>query len=529
MTDAHLTVAHGVKRVWLLAVMLAIFSLGCSGADTKLAASGNDLAQFQSALPALPTDGPGARHAATLQAVIQNGDAAAVKSAGALVTAPNLRLPAGAGQLEWAYYSFNIGAGTLVDVLPSFQMETGTQVWVGLSNYTKNRWDISGPYATGAAVAATAGMDYTSAGGNFHCLIATYNINTALVQSVRLRYDDGVNRYHIAGTVLTDAALPIDGAFVTLTPGDVVAMCNASGAYSVGNLVPGAYDVTPSAAGYTFNPASLTVPLINADVDNADFVGTQGGVTYSINGKLTDGASAAIPASSVTVDPGGMSFSCDGQGVYHATGLAAGAYKVTPVAAGYTFIPAFTNIDIVAADVNNINFSGNKPVTYVDDARPFLMANCAGCHKADKSLLAGFTVESYDSSLTMLALIKSQVQGDHNGSYSAADKALIAAWVDAGGPLGATATHYTDVKAQLFSTNCMGCHSSTLTGGARNGAPTDVNWDTFAAATGWRTNNKQVSKRGNVRVQAGTMPPGGGLSAAQQQLMQKWIDSGWPN
>jgi hypothetical protein len=359
MSGTHSTANHGLKLVWLQVVILALAALGCTADPMQLASDGDAAAQIQSALPALPQDGAGARHAATLQAVVQTGDAAVELSPGAEVSMPNLRLPAAAGQLEWAYYSFNVATGTPIDVLPAFTLETGTQVWVGLSNYTKNRWDISGPYATSTAVAAATGMDYTSAGGNIYCLIATYNLNTALVQNVRLRYDDGVDRYHIAGMVLSDAALPIDGAIVTLQPGDVVAMCNASGAYSFGNLVAGAYDVTPSADGYNFNPTSLTVPLINADVDNADFVGTMGGATFSINGQVLDGASAAITASSVTVNPGGMSFNCDAEGYYHATGLVAGTYKITPVAAGYTFIPAFANIDVVAANVDNINFTGH--------------------------------------------------------------------------------------------------------------------------------------------------------------------------
>ena len=131
--------------------------------------------------------------------------------------------------------------------------------------------------------------------------------------------------------------------------------------------------------------------------------------------------------------------------------------------------------------------------------------------------------------MTQLALIKDHVQNNHNGTYSAPDKAMIAAWVDAGGPLGATATHYTDVKNQIFSSDCMGCHSSTLSGGGRNGAPVDVNLDTYAGASGYRTSGLSVAKRSNSAIQGGSMPPEGPESAALKALMQAWIDSGWPN
>jgi cytochrome c5 len=111
-------------------------------------------------------------------------------------------------------------------------------------------------------------------------------------------------------------------------------------------------------------------------------------------------------------------------------------------------------------------------------------------------------------------------------------KAMMTAWAAAGGSLGANAEHYADLKLQVLASQCMTCHSKGLSGGARNGAPADVNWDSYADATGFRTSGTppydQISKRGNTRVQAGTMPPAGGLSAAQKQLFQKWIDSGWP-
>ena len=35
------------------------------------------------------------------------------------------------------------------------------------------------------------------------------------------------------------------------------------------------------------------------------------------------------------------------------------------------------------------------------------------------------------------------------------------------------------IRAQVFSSNCLFCHSSELTGSQRNGAPSSVNWDTY--------------------------------------------------
>lgn len=526
------SVKRSTVLAWLLTAVLAIFSLGCSGSASEVATPDEIIAQIQAELPALPQDQPGDRQAAELQSELQLGEAAVAKSPGALIESPQMVLPASVLELQWAYYGFNVGtAAALIDIQVHFTMDTGTQAWVGLSNYGKNHWDILGPYGATEDVNLNTGENYISPGGNFYIVVAAYNINTVRLQELFLTYNDGNNLYHIAGTVLDDAAQPIDGASVTIVPGDIIAMCNAAGAYVVSNLVPGAYEVTPNADGYAFDPPSQTVPLLNADIDNVDFVGTLVGDTYAINGSVLDDMAAAIPGSSVTVNPGALVFNCDGAGNYHASGLVPGSYVVTPIAAGYTFVPAFANIDVTNADVNNVNFTGTAPVvvTYVDDARPFLVANCASCHGPNQPLFQDFSPESYDSSVGKLAQIKAKVQADHNGPYSAQDKAMIAAWVDGGGVLGANATHYTDVRSQIFSTICMNCHDSSKSGAARNGAPVDVNFDTYAAATGWRSTNQQISIRANTRVQAGTMPPSGALSPALQELMQKWIDSGWPN
>ena len=57
------------------------------------------------------------------------------------------------------------------------------------------------------------------------------------------------------------------------------------------------------------------------------------------------------------------------------------------------------------------------------------------------------------------------------------------------------------IRAQVFATNCLFCHSSELTGSQRNGAPTNVNWDTYSAAA-------EKGDRAIVRaVELMSMPP----------------------
>jgi hypothetical protein len=81
----------------------------------------------------------------------------------------------------------------------------------------------------------------------------------------------------------------------------------------------------------------------------------------------------------------------------------------------------------------------------------------------------------------------------------------------------AAQTTYTDVMRDIFVPFCLQCHSSTLSGAARNAAPVGVDFNTFANAT---FNDNEV--RANVRIQAGTMPPTGGLPGNLRALMQDW-------
>jgi uncharacterized membrane protein len=78
---------------------------------------------------------------------------------------------------------------------------------------------------------------------------------------------------------------------------------------------------------------------------------------------------------------------------------------------------------------------------------------------------------------------------------------------------------YTGQIKALLDSSCIGCHASTLQGAARNGAPLGVNFDSYAAA-------HQSASRANARIQAGTMPKSGPLTAQEKALFLAWIDQG---
>ena len=71
----------------------------------------------------------------------------------------------------------------------------------------------------------------------------------------------------------------------------------------------------------------------------------------------------------------------------------------------------------------------------------------------------------------------------------------------------------------LLDRSCTGCHSSGLSGTARNGAPAGVDFDSYGAAVA-------NAARAEVRIGAGTMPPGGGLASADRDLFAEWVARG---
>lgn len=72
---------------------------------------------------------------------------------------------------------------------------------------------------------------------------------------------------------------------------------------------------------------------------------------------------------------------------------------------------------------------------------------------------------------------------------------------------------------------CTGCHSSSLPPLMRQGSPPDVNFDDHAAALRW---GERIRARAVVGEdgEAPTMPPAGGPSEEERQLLAEWVDCG---
>lgn len=90
------------------------------------------------------------------------------------------------------------------------------------------------------------------------------------------------------------------------------------------------------------------------------------------------------------------------------------------------------------------------------------------------------------------------------------------------GPLSgeSTPTYIQEVKA-ILDQHCLPCHSTSKSGAQRNGAPITINFDTYELAVA-------NIERANTRIQAGTMPPTGGLAPEIRTTVLDWLATGTP-
>jgi len=225
---------------------------------------------------------------------------------------------------------------------------------------TVNNGTGSGQYAENDLVniSATvpAGKIFKEWAGDIQYIADTTAASTTITMppqniTVTAIFDDApANTYSLSGTVSGD----IQQGVTVSVDATHSAVTDASGNYTISGLADGAYTVTPTLAGYTFTPATANAAISGADVTGLDFTAaSSGGITYSISGTVLGDIQQGV---TVSVDATHSAVT-DVSGNYTISGLADGAYTVTPTLAGYTFTPATANAAISGADVTGLDFT----------------------------------------------------------------------------------------------------------------------------------------------------------------------------
>ena len=153
----------------------------------------------------------------------------------------------------------------------------------------------------------------------------------------------------VSGDVKQGVTLKLAGNGKELT-----ATTDATGTFTVANATTGTYTLTPSLAGYTFIPASLTVTVVGAAVGGQNF--TSKAVPYAVSGAVSGDVKAGV---TLTLAGNGLSLTAttDATGAFSVANATVGAYTLTPSRAGYTFTPASKPVTVVGASVTGQDFT----------------------------------------------------------------------------------------------------------------------------------------------------------------------------
>ncbi len=168
----------------------------------------------------------------------------------------------------------------------------------------------------------------------------------------------------------------LSGVSMALTGGSTATTTTDSlGNYSFSGLGDGTYTVTPTTAGYTFNPGAQTVTISGANSSGVNFV-AQSVSSWSISGTISPTAGGA----GATVNLGGAATATtttDANGKYSFTGLASGSYTVSPSETGYSFTPSSQAVTLNGASQGGVNFTAQGTGSWSISGT--IGSGCSGC------------------------------------------------------------------------------------------------------------------------------------------------------
>jgi hypothetical protein len=182
---------------------------------------------------------------------------------------------------------------------------------------------------------------------------ADYSFNPqSVLVTVQGADETGVNFaasvvYSISGTAGTP------GVTLTLS-GDAstTASSGRGGEYQFRGLTNGSYRITPTLAGYSFEPAFRDVVVNGSNITGQDFTATLLNPTYNISGY------AGMSGVRLTLSGDASTNTISGKGgTYQFYGLNNGSYRVTPTLTGYTFDPEFLDVLVNGSSMTDQNFT----------------------------------------------------------------------------------------------------------------------------------------------------------------------------
>jgi hypothetical protein len=214
----------------------------------------------------------------------------------------------------------------------------------------------SGSFTFIGVVAGTYTITPTNSAFTFSPASQTVTVNGGNLTGVNFTaISVSPTTYAVSG-VLSPATGGAGAAVVLSGVASGTTTANSSGSYSFPGLANGTYAVTPSNAGYSFNPTTQAVTISNANVSGVNFTVSVAAATYTVSGSITPaslGAGVAVMLSG----PGSATTTADSSGNYSFTALANGSYTVTPSSTKAAFSPLSQTVTVSGANVSGVSFT----------------------------------------------------------------------------------------------------------------------------------------------------------------------------
>jgi hypothetical protein len=175
----------------------------------------------------------------------------------------------------------------------------------------------------------------------------------------------GTQGFLISGKV-TSSTVPGVGIFdVTVTlsgTSSATVTTDANGDYTIFDLLPGNYTVTPTKTGFTFNPTNRVFTGLSADRFDGDFT-TASAIFFTVNGRIADAANVATANVQVTMTV----LPQRGSRVQSVLTDASGNYSFTNLQAGgnYTFVPTKALFSFTPPSQTFANLSSNQVANFI--------------------------------------------------------------------------------------------------------------------------------------------------------------------
>ncbi len=264
-------------------------------------------------------------------------------------------------------------------VLNTYTVSGNAGVEGATINYGTGLTVISG---TGGAYSFTVDYGWDGSvtpsleGYTFAPAYRTYTDVTA--DQINQNFTPTLNTYTVSGNA------GISGATITYTGNSITADSSGNYIFTVPHGWSGT--ITPSMVGYTFNPSSIDVPAVTANVTGQDFTATAN--DYTISGNVGIGEA--------TINYTDGSTTADTSGDYSFGATYGWAGTITPSKTGYHFTPTSLDVPAVSANVTDQDFTAalntyTVTVTMVGTGNVTVTSNPAGISCTSGICSANFT------------------------------------------------------------------------------------------------------------------------------------------